>query len=125
MTAAMPGAAEMSVIKKPVKGTVHKKKLDQKAEAVLNYCRNELEIGGLKNIKTIIKEGHPADEILKTAKDENVDLIILNCSGKTRLQRIATGCPSKEIENKAKMPVFITKIDGCEEHAQILNKREA
>jgi len=125
MTAAMPGGAEMSALEEAQKGTGHKKKLDQKADTILNYCKNELEISGLKNIKTMIKKGHPADEILKTAKDENVDLIVLNCSGKTRIQRIATGCPSKEVENKARMPVLITTIDGCGEHTHILNKREA
>ena len=125
MMTAMFGDAGMSTLKESQKGTEPKEKLDQDADSILNYCEKALENNGLKNIKTMIKGGHPADEILKTAKDENVDLIILNCSGKTRIQRIAAGCPTKEVENKARMPVFITKIDGCGEHAHILNKREA
>lgn len=125
MMTAMLGDAEMSTLKDSLKGTEHKEKLDRKANAVLNYYKGELEDRGLKNIRTVIKEGHHSDEILKAAEDENVDLIILNCSGKTRLQRLVTGCASKEVEKNAKMPVLITKGDGCGEHAYTWSGRES
>lgn len=121
MMTAKLGDAGTSTSKEPQKGTEHKEKPDRNSDSLLCYCRKALENSGLKNIEPLIKEGHPSEEILKTAKDENVDLIILNCSGKTRLQRLATGCASKEVEETAKMPVLITKGDGCGEHAHIWN----
>ncbi len=123
MITAMLGDAEMSTLKESLKGTEHGVKLDQNAESVLSYCKSELENIGLKNIRTVIREGHHSEEILKTAGEENVDLIILSCSGKTRLQRLATGCTTKEVEEAAKIPVLITKGDGCGEHAHIWNKK--
>ena len=125
MMTAMLGDAEMATLKESLKGTEHKEKLDRKAEKILDYYRKELENGGLNNIKTLIKEGHHSDEILKTAEEEKVDLIVMNCSGKTRLQRFVTGCASSEVEKCAKVPVLITKGDGCGKHANSWNGREA
>ena len=125
MMTAMLGDAEISTLKESLKGTEHKEKLDRKAEKILDYYRKELENGGLNNIKTLIKEGHHSDEILKTAEEEKVDLIVMNCSGKTRLHRLVTGCASSEVEKCAKVPVLITKGDGCGKHAQAWDRREA
>jgi len=125
MMTAMLGEAEMSTLKESLKGTEHKAKLDQNANNILNYYKSELENSGLKNIRTVIREGHHSDEILKAAEEENVDLIVLNCSGKTRLQRLVTGCASREVEKNAKMPVLITKGDGCGEHAENWAGRES
>ena len=125
MMTAMLGDAEMSTLKESLKGTEYKEKLDQNADSILNYYKRELENSGVKNIRTVIREGHHSDEILKAAEEENVDLIILNCSGKTRLQRLVTGCASREVEKNAKMPVLITKGDGCGEHAQNWAGRES
>jgi nucleotide-binding universal stress UspA family protein len=125
MMTAMLGDAEMKTLKESLKGTEHKDKLDRKAEAILGYYSKELENGGLKNIRTVIKEGHHSDEILKTAEEEDVDLIVMNCSGKTRLHRLITGCASNEVEKCAKVPVLITKGDGCGKHAENWSRREA
>jgi len=125
MMTAMLGDAEMSTLKESMKGTDHKAKLDRNANNILNYYKSELENSGMKNIRTVIREGHHSDEILKTAEEENVDLIVLNCSGKTRLQRLVTGCASREVEKNAKMPVLITKGDGCGEHAPNWTGRES
>ncbi len=73
----------------------------------------------------MVKDGHPSDEILKVAEEEKVDLIIVGCGGKTRLQRMVTGCASRDVERCSKVPVIITKADGCGEHTHLWNGREA
>ena len=125
MMTAMLGDAEMSTLKESIKGTQHKESLDKKAENVLTHYRKELERGGLTNIKTVIREGHPSDEILKVAEEEKVDLIIVGCGEKTRLQRMVTGCASRDVERCSKVPVIITKENGCGEHSHLWNGREA
>lgn len=125
MMTSMLGDAELSTLKESLKGTEHKEKLDQKAERVLAYYKKAMDNGGLINIKTVIREGHPSEEILKVAEEENVDLVIVGCSGKSRLQRFFTGCASKEVEKNAKMPVLIAKGNGCGEHAHLWSGREA
>ncbi len=122
---AMLSDAEMSTLKESLKGTEHKDRLDMKAGKVLSYYRKELENGGLVNIKTVIREGHPSEEILKVAEEEKVDLIIVGCSGKSRLHRMVTGCTARDVEKNAKVPVLISKGNGCGEHAHLWNGREA
>lgn len=125
MMTAMLSDAEMSTLKDSLKGTEHKETLDKKAESLLTYYKKELEKSGLINIKTIIKEGHPSEEILKTAEEERVDMIIVGCSGKSSLHRFVSGCASRDVEKNAKVPVLITKGDGCGKHAYMWEGREA
>ncbi len=125
MMTAMLGDAEMSTLKEAIEGTEYKKALDRKAEKILTYYKKELASGGLTSIKMVIRDGHPTEEILKVAKEEVADLIIVGCSGKSRLQKMVTGCVSKEVERNSKVPVLIAKGSGCGEHAHMWDGREA
>ena len=121
---AMLSDSEISTLKDAVKGTDHKEALDRNAEKVLTYCKNRLVNTGLTGIRTVIREGNPSEEILKAAVEEHVDLIIVGCSGKSRLRRYITGCVSSEVEKKAKVPVMIAKGNGCGKHAHLWNGEE-
>ena len=59
-------------------------------------------------VKSVIKAGHPADEILKTADEEDVDMIIIGSKGK-RMSHIFMGSVSREVVNRAEVPVFVIK----------------
>lgn len=122
---AMLGDAEMSTLKETVKDTEHKEALDRNAEKVLTFCKTKLIHSGLGSMRTIVREGDPSEEILRVAEEEDVDLIIVGCSGKSRLRRYISGCASREVEKKAKVPVLIAKGDGCGLHADTWNGREA
>jgi nucleotide-binding universal stress UspA family protein len=122
---AMLGDAEMSTLKESMKGTEHKEALDQKTEKILSHYRKELGDSGLTDVKTVVREGNPSDEILKVAEEEGVDLIMVGCSGKSRIHRLVTGCASRHVERNAKVPVLIAKGNGCGEHGRIWNGREA
>jgi nucleotide-binding universal stress UspA family protein len=121
----MLGDAEMSTLKESLKDTEHKEALDSKAEKVLTYYKKELENAGLTGVRTLVREGHPSEEILKVAGEEGADLIVVGCSGKSRFRRYLTGCASREVEKNAKVPVLITKGTGCGKHADLWSGREA
>lgn len=107
----MLSESELSTIKESLKGTEYKERMDRKAQKILNHYRTELEDGGLISVKTIIREGIPADEILKVAQEENVDLIIVGSNGKRGLDRLITGCVSKDVERNAGIPVLVGKTE--------------
>lgn len=107
----MLGEAELETLKESLKGTEHKEQLDIRAQKILNYYKRELEDGGLITVRTLIREGIPADEISKVAEEENVDLIIMGSNGKRGLMRLVTGCVSKEVENNAAVPVLVAKAE--------------
>ncbi|HYA26880.1 MAG TPA: universal stress protein, partial [Thermodesulfovibrionales bacterium] len=65
MMTAMLSDSEMQTLKESLKSTEHKEALDRKAEKVLSHYRKELENCGLRNVRAIVREGHPSEEILK------------------------------------------------------------
>lgn len=112
----MLGDAELSTLKDSLRGTEHKEELDRKAEKILNYYKKELENNGLIGVKTMMREGVPAEEILKVAEKEEVELIILGYSGSKGLKRLIAGSVIRDVGKNAKAPVLMArKIAGLEE----------
>jgi nucleotide-binding universal stress UspA family protein len=109
----MLGEAEMSTLKEMVKETEFQEELDKKSEKVLSYFQNELKNNGLFTIRTIIRAGNVHEEILKVAEEEKVDMIILGCNGKTGLDRLLSGCVTRDVERRASVPVIVAKAGGC------------
>ena len=91
-----------------------KEVLDRKAEKILDFCRQEIESIGPVNVKALVRDGVPSEEILKAAREEAVDLIIMGRSGKSALQRLVAGCVTKEVEQAATVPVLVAKTGGRE-----------
>jgi nucleotide-binding universal stress UspA family protein len=112
----MLGEAELSTLKESLKGTDYKEMLDMKAEKILSYYRRELENKGSFGVTTVIRAGHPAEEILKVADEENIDMILLGSHGLTGLNRLFIGSIAEDVEKRAKVPVIVAKKPNmCEE----------
>jgi len=110
----MLGEAELSTLKESLKGTEHQARLDAKAEKILSFYQKAFANGGLVNVRTVVRAGNPTDEILRVAEEENVELVIVGCNGKSGLDRLVTGCVSKGVERNAKVPVLIARETGEE-----------
>jgi nucleotide-binding universal stress UspA family protein len=110
----MLGDAEMSTLKEAVKDTEFQEELDEKAEKVFSFYKRELEKAGLFKITTVIRAGNVTDEILKVAEEEQVDLMIMGCNGKSGLDRLISGCVTKYVERKSNVPVMVAKAKGCQ-----------
>jgi len=108
MTDLLLSESEMETLKESVQGTEHQKKLDQKAEKVLKYFKELLEEHGFSQVVPMVREGHPAEEILKAAKENEVDMVIIGSRGK-RLQNLWMGSISREVANNAPMAVLIAR----------------
>jgi nucleotide-binding universal stress UspA family protein len=100
--------SEMSTLKKALEGTEYQEALDRKARAVLDYYKKELEEKGLTGVKTVIKKGHPAEEILNAAEEEGADMIMIGSRG-SRTSHLFMGSVSREVVNNAKLPVLVVK----------------
>ncbi|MEW6108130.1 MAG: universal stress protein [Nitrospirota bacterium] len=108
----MLGDAEMSTLKESLKGTEHKEELDRRANKILDYYKKELENTSQASVKTIMREGIPAEEILRVSEEEDVDLIIMGNSLKKGLNRLITGSVAKDVERNAKVPVLVAKTES-------------
>ena len=100
--------SEMETLKKAVEGTEHQEMLDKQADAVMGYYRKILEGAGISGVKTVIKKGHPAEEILKTASEEGAEMIVIGSRG-SRTTYLFMGSVSREVANAAKVPVLLVK----------------
>lgn len=104
----MLGEAEMSTLKDVLEGTEYKEALDRKAQKVLDYYKGALEAKGVSGVKTVIRMGHPAEEILKAAKEEQADMIVIGSRGK-RVSHVFMGSVSREVVNSADIPVLLVR----------------
>jgi nucleotide-binding universal stress UspA family protein len=52
------------------------------------------------------KEGSPADIILQTIEEENIDMVIMGTSGKQRLERLLLGTVTEKVIRNSKCPVL-------------------
>ena len=112
----MLGDAEMATLKESLAGTEYKDALDEKADKILNYYRREFENSGAADVVTKVRAGHPCDEILKVAAEENVDLILIGNSERKGLSRVISGSVAREVQKHTKVPVLVAKRPPtCEE----------
>jgi nucleotide-binding universal stress UspA family protein len=59
------------------------------------------------NFKILIKEGKPADVILKTIDEEGIDQVIIGKSGKHGLEKFLLGKTTDKVVKEAKVPVNV------------------
>ncbi|ALK06260.1 MAG: universal stress protein [Methanosarcina sp. 795] len=69
------------------------------------------EIGELKNVnvETVLLEGHPADELIRFAEEEKMDIIVMGMIGRTGLDRLILGSVAEKVIRHSKVPVMVVK----------------
>jgi universal stress protein A len=73
-------------------------------------------------VRGIIREGRPTDEILKTIKEEKIDLLIMHAHEETRMERLESrlenflfGASKEEIIKKMPCSILLLKREGDSE----------
>jgi len=66
------------------------------------------ELAGIKYTTEIIK-GVPFVEIIKAAKDKNVDLIVIGTHGRSGIEHVLFGSTAEKVVRKAPCPVFTVR----------------
>jgi nucleotide-binding universal stress UspA family protein len=67
--------------------------------------------------------GIPADEIIRLAKAEHADLIVMGTHGRSGLRRLLMGSVAEEVVRKSPVPVLTLR--EAEPRKQALEKRPA
>lgn len=71
------------------------------------------ELASMYNGKDVIKfmpEGHPINEIVKTAEIWEADLIVMGTHGRTGLKHLFMGSVAEQIIRHAKIPVIVVPL---------------
>ena len=67
---------------------------------------------GFKSYKVLLKKGVPFYEIIQTAKEETVDLIVPGTHGRTGLDHILFGSTAERVVRKSSSPVLTVRLPG-------------
>ena len=70
-------------------------------ERIMNAAKKEVEKKGLKNFRSFVIEGDPAENIIRFAQKESVDLIVMGSRGLGNLQGVLLGSVSHKVCNLA------------------------
>ena len=84
------------------------KYLDGYSQIEMNQLLADECIKGIK-VSGIIIDGDPAREIVRLAKDENVDLIIMGTHGKGAINKFFFGSVAQKVVRDATVPVLTVK----------------
>ena len=77
-------------------------------EDALSRLHDRLQQNGIQ-IETQVTVGHPAEEILRTAGQQQVDLIVLGHRGMSGIKELALGSISEHVLSHASCPVMVTR----------------
>lgn len=83
---------------------------DATEKEMKNLCEKELK--GFENYETTIISGVPFMEIIRLAKEKEVDLIVLGTHGRTGLDYVLFGSTSANVVRKAPCPVLSVRLPG-------------
>ncbi|HEV2883559.1 MAG TPA: universal stress protein [Pyrinomonadaceae bacterium] len=82
--------------------------LEHSAERELPKFAEGEECAGLE-VEEVIVHGEAASEIVRVAKDRNIDLIVVSSHGRTGLGRILFGSTAEAVVRHAPCPVLVVK----------------
>jgi len=83
----------------------HKKVVDE--EVKKNYLTK---MQGFKKYKLLLKDGIVYDEIIKTAKEESADVIVMGAHGRTALDHLLMGSTAEKVVRKSPIPVLTVRL---------------
>lgn len=87
---------------RPTEETLKKVEEDL-AKNILKEAREKIEV------ETIVTMGIPAVEIVNTAKEKGVDLIVMGTHGRTGIAHVVIGSVAENVVRKAPCPVLTVK----------------
>jgi nucleotide-binding universal stress UspA family protein len=84
-----------------------KKEIDRQLKN--HYVRK---MGQFKNYQVFFKEGEPFIEIIRRAKKDSVDLIVMGTHGRTGLDHVLFGSTAEKVVRKSPCPVLTVRLPG-------------
>ncbi|GMQ87707.1 MAG: universal stress protein [Gammaproteobacteria bacterium] len=105
---ALGSGPEMDEMRIALKDTDYQQMLDKKAAKIITYYTKMLNDAGIATTKPVVKEGHPAEEIINIAKEEAAELIVLGSRG-DRGHDFLIGSVSREVANTSPIPVLLAR----------------
>ena len=88
--------------------TVFVKEMEAEGKMIMSKAEEAARISGVDYVGKLL-QGVPADEILKTAEQERVNLIVIGSRGLTDVKAFLLGSVSSKVSHRSKCPILIIK----------------
>lgn len=82
------------------------KKIKENAERLLNAIVSKLDFSGVR-VETEVLLGDPYVKILETAKNDNIEMIIMSNRGFSKVKRFFVGSVTQRVISEAPCPVLV------------------
>jgi len=79
------------------------------AEQELEDLAKIIEKKGVETVR-LLGTGEPVDRILKTVREQQIDLIAMATHGRAGLSRVTAGSVTEEVLRKAEVPLLVTRV---------------
>ena len=89
-------------------GTAIVRELEEDGKAILAKGEETVKAKGIP-VETRLKQGVPAEELLRAAVDEKADLIVLGSRGLSQVRAFFLGSVSDKVSHHAKCPTLIAR----------------
>jgi nucleotide-binding universal stress UspA family protein len=83
--------------------------LGRVGDEILAAARADATAKGVRDVRTLVLTGDPAEQLLRYAHDHGVDLIVLGRRGLGRVQGLLMGSVSVKVSSLAECPVVTVK----------------
>jgi nucleotide-binding universal stress UspA family protein len=82
--------------------------LKKEGDEATRYVADEAEAEGIA-VERFTVEGHPAEEIIKYAEKNSMNLIVMGTLGKSGLDRFLLGSVAEKVVRTSKIPVLVVR----------------
>jgi nucleotide-binding universal stress UspA family protein len=83
----------------------------REGKKVLSKVKKIIEDSGVE-VKEVLLEGYPSEEIINFAENNNMDLIVMGTLGKTGLERFLVGSVAENVIRNSKVPVMVIRNEN-------------
>jgi len=83
--------------------------LEEEGHKIIKDAEEEAKRCGASNVRSVIVQGNPANEIIKFANAEGIDLIIMGSRGLSAIKEFVLGSVSHRVSHLADCTVTIVK----------------
>ncbi|MDI9396005.1 MAG: universal stress protein [Euryarchaeota archaeon] len=82
--------------------------LKKEGEKAVSAIKNQGEAAGVE-VRELVLEGHPTNEIIEFSETNNVDLIVMGTLGKTGIDRFLLGSVAEKVVRGSKVPTMVVR----------------
>jgi nucleotide-binding universal stress UspA family protein len=84
------------------------KALEKEGREAVNYVKRAGEIEGVI-VEPVLLEGHPSDELIRYAEENDMDIIVMGTLGRTGIDRLLLGSVAGNVVRHSKVPVMVVR----------------